>query len=86
METLDLRQLSQGVQLCLFLLLVGLVLIFIKMNSYEQRIKHLEDNLRNYITYEDYMESFNNMFAAAARGESVAPFPEAHETAESSPA
>lgn len=83
---LELRQLSQGLQLCLFLLLVGLVLIFIKMNSYEQRIKHLEDNLRNYVTYEDYMETFNNMFAAASRGESVAPFAEAHESAEPTPA
>lgn len=81
---LDLSQLSQGVQLALFCMLVGLVLIFIKMNSYERRIKQLEDSLRNYITYEDYMESFNNMFAAATRGESVAPFSAASEPPSSS--
>lgn len=71
---LELRQLSQGLQVALFLLLVTVVLIFIKMNSYERRLHQLEDTLRNYITYEDYMESFNNMYAAATRGEDVAPF------------
>lgn len=76
----QLAQLTQGagqnVQIVLFLLLIGLVLVFIKMNSYERRIKNLEDSLRKYITYDDYMESFNNMFAAAERGESVSPFAE----------
>lgn len=67
-------------QLALFFLLVGLVLVFIKMNSYERRIQHLEDALRNYITYEDYMETFNNMWAASERGESVAPFASAAPT------
>ena len=76
---LQLNQLSQGVQLALFFLLVGVVLIFIKINSYERRLKQMEESLRNYITYEDYMESFNNMFAAATRGESVAPFAPAGE-------
>lgn len=65
-----------SIQLAIFFLLIGLVLVFIKMNSYEKRIKSLEDSLRFYITYDDYMESFNNMFAAKERGESVSPFPE----------
>lgn len=49
-------------QLLIFLLLIGMVLVFIKMNSYERRIKQLEDNLNKYVTYEDYMETFRNMF------------------------
>lgn len=65
-----------NMQLAIFFLLIGLVLVFIKMNSYEKRIKSLEDSLRYYITYDDYMESSNNMFAAKERGESVSPFPE----------
>lgn len=63
-----------AVQLALFLLLVGLVLVFIKMNSYEKRLKEIEDSARNYVLYEDYMELFTNMWKAAERGEDTAPF------------
>lgn len=69
--------LAPGLQLVLLCLFVGLVLVFIKMNSYERRLQNVEDSFKQYVPYEDYMETFNNMYAAAARGESVAPHLEA---------
>lgn len=63
-------------QLFLFLFLVALVCVFIKLNSYEKRIKQLEDSLTKYVTYEDYMETFHNMFHSESNGDSVQVFDE----------
>ena len=68
--------LSHGMQFALFLLLVGLVLVFIKMATFEKRMKNMEDNMVKYVSFEDYMETFNNMYDAKSNGMSVAPFPE----------
>lgn len=55
-------QLSMPVQMIIFFVFIGLVLVFIKMNSYERRIQELENSLTKYVPYEDYMETFQNMF------------------------
>jgi hypothetical protein len=68
--------LSHGLQLCMFLLLVGLVLVFMKMSTLEQKVSNLENSMTHYVTAEEYMESFNNMFDAKNRGENVSPFTE----------
>lgn len=67
---------SDKMQLFLFLFLVALVCVFIKLNSYEKRIKQLEDSLTKYVTYEDYMETFHNMFHSESNGDSVQVFDE----------
>lgn len=59
--------LSKGVQFCIFLLFVGIVLIFTKMASLEKRIESVEKNWTHYVTNEDYMETFNNMFDERVR-------------------
>jgi len=69
--------LSHGIQIALFLLLVGLVLVFMKMTTFEKRLKNMENHMMKYVTYEDYMETFNNMWEAKMSGDSVAPFPDA---------
>lgn len=56
------NQLSMPVQMIIFFVFIGLVLVFIKMNSYERRIQELEKSLTKYVPYEDYMETFQNMF------------------------
>jgi len=68
--------LSQGVQLILFFFFIGLILVFMKVSNLEKKIKHLEDNQIKYISYEDYMESFNNMWDAKLQGKSVSPYPQ----------
>jgi hypothetical protein len=64
--------LSQGVQIAMLLFLFGLVMVFMKMSALEKRVKNLEQNQRNYISYEDYMESFHNMFTLESQGKNVA--------------
>jgi len=54
--------LSHGIQLAFFFVLVGFVIVFMKLTVIEKRVKNLEDHSRKYVTYEDYMETFNNMF------------------------
>jgi glucan phosphoethanolaminetransferase (alkaline phosphatase superfamily) len=71
MLTIDI---PEKIQLILFLLFIGILLVFIKLNSYEKRIKELEDSLTNYVPYEDFMELFNNMVASTLKGEDVSPF------------
>ena len=66
--------LSHGIQLCLFLLLVGLLLVFMKLTTVDAKIKHIEDNLTMYVTNEDYMETFNNMWEEKKKGGSTAPY------------
>jgi len=68
--------LSHGIQIAMFLLLVGLLLVFMKMATFEKRLKNMEDHMTKYVSYEDYMETFNTMWDAKARGGSVAPYPE----------
>ncbi len=63
--------LSHGIQIALFLLLVGLILVFMKMTTFEKRLKNMEDHMVKYVTYEDYMETFNNMWSAVQDGEDV---------------
>jgi len=74
----NLMFLSQGMQIAMLLLLVGLVLVFLKSSTLEQRIKNMEDNATQYVSYEDYMETFNNMWDEKSMGGSVAPFEEVY--------
>lgn len=66
--------LSHGVQLCMFLLLVGLILVFMKMTTFEVKLKNMEEHMSKFITAEEYMESFNNMYDEKAAGRSTSPF------------
>jgi hypothetical protein len=66
--------LSHGIQLSLFLLLVGLLLVFMKLTTVDAKIKNIEDNLTMYVTNEDYMETFNNMWEEKKTGGSTAPY------------
>lgn len=68
--------LSHGVQIAMLLFMFGLVLVFMKMTTLEKRVKTLENDQKSYMSYEDYMESFNNMFDSKLQGKSVSPFPE----------
>ena len=74
--------LSHGMQIALFLLLIGLILVFMKMTTYEKRLKNMEDNMLKYVTTEDYMETFSNMFDMKERGEDVAPWTAATESSQ----
>lgn len=60
--------LSHGIQIALFLLLVGLILVFMKMTAFEKRLKNMEDNMLHYVTTEEYMETFNAMWEEKQRG------------------
>lgn len=53
--------LSQGVQLAVFLVIVGLVLVFMKCATLEAEVKRLEREQTQYVTVEDYMETLNNI-------------------------
>lgn len=75
--------LSHGMQFVLFLLFVGLVLTFLKMATFETRLKNMEDHMLKYVTYEDYMETFNNMWEAKQQGQDISPYSHEHEDAAS---
>jgi hypothetical protein len=66
--------LSNGVQLCLFLLLVGLMLVFMKLATVDRKIKNIDEHLGLYVTNEDYMETFNNMWDEKLQGGNTTPF------------
>lgn len=66
--------LSHGIQIAMFLLLVGLILVFMKMATFEKRLKNMEDHMTQYVTRDDYLETFNNMWDAKENGFNVAPF------------
>jgi hypothetical protein len=68
--------LSHGVQIVMLFFLVGLVLVFMKLSNFEKKLKQLEESQSKYISYEDYMESFNNMWDFKMQGKSVSPFPQ----------
>ena len=68
--------LSHGIQIAIFVLLLALVLVFIKGASLEHRLKNMEYNMMQYVTHDDYMETFNNMWELKQQGKSVAPFSE----------
>ena len=63
--------LSQGLQIAIFLLLVGLIFCFMKMTTFDKRLKNIEDNLNQYVTVEDYYETFNNMYDSVSNGEQL---------------
>jgi ABC-type lipoprotein release transport system permease subunit len=75
--------LSHGIQLGLFFLLIGLILVFMKMTSLEHRIRNIEDHMNKYVTTEDYMETFNNMLDAKLDGKSTSPFSESQASSSS---
>lgn len=66
--------LSQGIQIALFILLVGLIVVFMKMTTFESRLKNMEQNMTQYVTVEEYMETFNNMWYEKLEGRSVSPY------------
>ncbi len=73
----NLMFLSHGMQICMLILLLGLLLVFMKWSSLEARIKQLEDASSKYVNVEDYLETFNNMWDAKQESNiSLAPYPE----------
>lgn len=68
--------LSQGVQIALFVLLIGLIMVFMKMTTFEKRLKSMEVNMSNYLSKEEYMETFNNMWYVKQQGGTVSPYEE----------
>lgn len=68
--------LSHGMQLFMFLLLVGIILVFMRLASQEHRIEQLEKERKHYLTVEDYMETFNAMFDEKMQGRDVGAYPE----------
>ena len=65
---------SKGLQLAVLVFFVVLVLIFMKMTSYEQKIKDLQNNMVNYITTDEYLESFNNLLDDKLAGKNISPY------------
>lgn len=45
----------------LFLLGV-LIIVFMKMVSFEKRLQNIEASQNHYVTYQDYWETFQNMW------------------------
>lgn len=66
--------LSQGVQLCLFFIVIAIVLVLMKMSDLTHRVENVEANMGKYVTNEDYMETFNNMFNAKVQGLDTSPY------------
>ena len=56
------------------LCLVLLTYIYWRMTELENRLQQHEDNSHEFVTQEDYLESFNNMWNAKLQGQSLAPF------------
>ena len=71
--------LSQGIQMVLFILLVGLVLVFMKSATLEHRIKRTEEDLGKYVSYDIFMETINNLVDAKLDGQSISAFPSSSE-------
>jgi hypothetical protein len=63
--------LSHGVQVALLVLFVALILVFMNFVTLRHKVDQLEKDLDRYVTIEDYMETFNNMFDLKMRGEKI---------------
>jgi predicted Holliday junction resolvase-like endonuclease len=66
--------LSHGVQVAIFFIFVVIVLMFMKIASLENKIKQLDEACEHYISAEEYLESFNNMFEERERGRKTSTF------------
>jgi len=67
--------LSHGMQLFMFLLLVGLILVFMRIASQEHRINQLEKERKHYMSHEDYLETFNVLWDEKMEGKDVGAYP-----------
>ena len=60
-----------GLKFILVGLIIVVLLLSMKLLSLSKKIDQLEAHSINFVTKEDYLESFNNMFDAKVEGESV---------------
>lgn len=54
-------QYGKNLQFAAFLLLVGLILVFMKLTALEHRMKHMERHQQHCLTQDEYMTSFDNL-------------------------
>jgi hypothetical protein len=45
-----------------------------RLSDLSSSVKNMEENMGKYVTNEDYMETFNNMFNEKQRGGDTSPF------------
>lgn len=56
--------LNKGLQLAFFAVLIGFFIMFMKFAVLEQRVKNIEASQTQYLTYDEYLETFKNMWLA----------------------
>jgi hypothetical protein len=54
-------------------LLVVMVIVFMRITSAQHRLTKLEACENKYLTYEDYLETFNNLLDAKLQGINLSP-------------
>ena len=65
---------SPLMQIALFGILLIFVMVFMKITTFEKRLDNIEKNLSNYVTSDQYMETFNGMWNEKLQGRSVSPY------------
>jgi hypothetical protein len=61
-------------QAAVFFLFVLLVVTFMRVTAINQQVNRLANAQTHYLSQEEYMESFNNMFDAKMAGENITPY------------
>ncbi len=60
---------GQLFQVGIFLLLLGLIVCFMKLTAFEKRVQSIEKGQGDYVTYEEYLDSFQAMWEDASSGQ-----------------
>lgn len=67
--------LSKGVQIALLVLSAVILFLCMRVATLSREIRCVQDNMNNYLTTDDYFETFNNLLDEKLKGNSVSKIP-----------